>query len=88
MRRLADLSGIGPAMLDDLDFLGIETVDQLATCDADDLYKQLCERTGKRQDPCVLDVFNCAIAQARDPDLPSELRKWWYWSKVRKGGKP
>lgn len=74
-------------MLDDLDVLGVETVEQLASCDADQLYQQLCERTGKRQDPCVLDVFNCAIAQARDPNLPEEQRKWWYWSRMRKATK-
>jgi nucleotidyltransferase/DNA polymerase involved in DNA repair len=87
MRRLADLSGVGPAMLDDFDVLGIKSVEQLARCDADQLYKKLCDRTGKRQDPCVLDVFNCAIAQARDPDLPREQRNWWYWSRLRKGAK-
>ena len=87
MRRLVDLSGVGPAMLDDFDVLGVKSVEQLARCDADQLYQQLCDRTGKRQDPCVLDVFNCAIAQARNPDLPREQRNWWYWSRLRKGAK-
>jgi hypothetical protein len=87
MRRLADLSGIGPAMLDDLNVLGIENVEQLATREGEDLYNELCNRTGKRLDPCVLDTFNCAVAQARDPDLPAEQRNWWYWSKIRKAAR-
>lgn len=86
MRRLADLSGIGPAMLSDFELLGISTVDQLGKQEARQLYNELCRRSGKRQDPCVLDTFACAIAQARDPHLPVEQRYWWYWTKVRKAG--
>ena len=84
MRELADLSGIGPAMLRDFRLLGIETVEQLAGCEPRTLYNELCVRTGKRQDPCVLDTFSCAIAQARNPALPAEQRNWWYWSRARK----
>jgi hypothetical protein len=36
------------------------------------------------QDPCVLDTFRCAVAQAKDPLLPSEQTNWWYWSRIRK----
>jgi hypothetical protein len=84
MIELRDLSGIGPAMLKDLKLLGIETVGQLARQNPKKLYKRLCELTGTRQDPCVLDTFTCAIAQARDPSLPAEQRNWWYWSRQRK----
>jgi hypothetical protein len=31
-----------------------------------------------------MDVLSAAIAQAQDPDLPKEKRRWWYWSKIRK----
>jgi hypothetical protein len=31
-----------------------------------------------------MDVFACAIAQARDPDLPAAQCHWWYWSRRRK----
>ena len=86
-RRLRDLAGIGPAMLKDFDLLGIASVDQLARHDPADLYKELCRLTNSRQDPCVLDTFQCAVAQARDPDLPIEQRNWWYWSRLRKAGK-
>lgn len=84
MRRLKDLSGIGPKMLKDFEKLGVKSVEQLSKRDGRRLYDQLCELTGTRQDPCVEDTFVCAVAQARDPRLPVEQRNWWYWSRVRK----
>ncbi len=83
-RRLRDLAGIGPAMLKDLELLGIQNVDQLRKQDGRKLYQRLCELTGTRQDPCVEDTLVCAVAQSRDPLLPAEKRNWWYWSRVRK----
>ena len=83
MVQLRDLEGIGPAMLRDFDQLGIRSVAELAEQDPQELYERLSRITGTRQDPCVLDVFTCAVAQARDPELPDEQRKWWYWSRVR-----
>jgi Pathogenicity locus len=84
-RKLGDLAGVGPAMLKDFQVLGIRSVPQLAREDGRRLYERLCDKTGTRQDPCVEDVLVCAVAQARDPDLPVDQRNWWYWSRVRKG---
>ncbi len=86
MRALSDLAGIGRAMLRDFELLGIKSVHHLAHQDGDHLYLELQRITGTRQDPCVLDVFRCAIAQAQNPDLPLEQRNWWYWSRLRKAG--
>jgi nucleotidyltransferase/DNA polymerase involved in DNA repair len=83
-RQLRDLRGVGRAMLQDLAGLGIASVEQLARQDATDLYVRMCQLSGQRQDPCVHDVFRCAIEQARDPRLPREQRDWRYWSNVRK----
>jgi hypothetical protein len=83
-RRLRDLSGVGPSIERDLVSLGIQSVMQLARADGRKLYDRLCRQTGKRQDPCVWDVFECAIAQARHPDLPAEQRNWWFYSRSRK----
>ncbi len=82
-RRLKDLAGIGPATLADFKLLEIHSVDQLAVQDPDELYLRLCDRTGVKHDICCLDVFRCAIAQARNPALPAEQRNWWYWSRLR-----
>jgi len=87
MRKLGDLSGIGKAMLGDFALLRIGSVEELAAADPEHLYNELSEQTGTRQDPCVLDTFRCAVAQARDPRLPKEQCNWWYWSRLRKAGK-
>ena len=83
-RQLKDLVGIGPAMLEDLELLGIETVAQLRRRSPHRMYRELCRLRGQRIDPCCLDVFVAAVAQAKDPQLPVEQRQWWYWSKIRK----
>lgn len=87
-RHLLDLRGVGPSIAADLHQLGIFTVDQLAQSDGRELYDRLCALTGVRQDPCVEDTFVCAVAQARNSDLPTEQRNWWYWSRLRKRGVP
>ncbi|MBL8238023.1 MAG: hypothetical protein JNM66_11420 [Bryobacterales bacterium] len=74
-------------MLADFALLRISSVEQLAEADGDRLYEELCERTGTRQDPCVLDTLRCAVAQARNPRLAKEQCNWWYWSRQRKAGR-
>jgi hypothetical protein len=83
-RELGDLVSIGPAMLRDFEMLGVKSVAQLAREEPGELYQRLCEITGQRQDPCVLDTFCAAVAQARDPELPPQQAQWWYWSRKRK----
>jgi Pathogenicity locus len=85
-RQLADLISIGPAMLRDFDMLGIHSVAELAKQEPQKMYERLNRKTGQRQDPCVLDTFCAAVAQARNPRLPAEKCQWWYWSKIRKSG--
>ena len=84
MRQLRSLSGIGDAMMDDFAVLGIGTVEQLAGANPDELYERLCAIRQARIDVCCLDVFRCAVAQARDPELPVDQTKWWWWSRQRK----
>ncbi len=86
-RQLEDLISVGPAMRRDFELLGIRTVAQLARANPQQLYQRLCRATGERQDPCVLDVFQAAVAQARNPRLPAEKCVWWYWSRKRKAGR-
>lgn len=85
-RRLEDLISIGPAMLRDFEVLGIRSVGQLARQNPQRMYARLNGISGERQDPCVLDVFCAAVAQARNPRLPAEQCQWWYWSRKRKAG--
>jgi nucleotidyltransferase/DNA polymerase involved in DNA repair len=83
-RQLKDLISIGPAMLKDLEQLGIKSVPQLAKRQPMKMYQRLQRLTGQRVDPCVLDTFEAAVAQARNPRLPAEKCQWWYWSRKRK----
>jgi hypothetical protein len=83
-RQLRDLISVGPAIERDFHMLGVRSVPQLAKQDPQKLYSQLERLTGTRQDPCVLDVFRAAVAQARNPRLPAQQCQWWYWSRKRK----
>jgi hypothetical protein len=83
-RDLKDLISVGPAMIEDFRKLGITRVAQLRGRDPRKLYDRLCRITGERQDPCVLDVFHAAVAQADNPNLPHEKCRWHYWSRLRK----
>ena len=83
-RQLGDLISIGPAMLKDFEMLGIRSVEELARRDPQRMYEKMERLTGQRQDPCVLDTFCAAVAQAKNPRLPAEKCQWWWWSKKRK----
>ncbi len=71
-------------MLEDFELLKVRTVEQLAGEDGLELYERLNAARGVRHDPCVLDTFRCAVAQARNSGLPAEQTNWWYWSRIRK----
>ena len=83
-RQFGDLISIGPAMLRDLELLGIRSVGQLARQNPRRLYDKLGRVARQHQDICVLDVFCAAVAQARNPRLAAEKCQWWWWSKKRK----
>lgn len=84
-RKLGDLISVGPAILKDFERLGIGSIAQLRKSDPQSLYRRLCRLTRQRQDICVLDVFQAAVAQARNPRLPAQRCVWWYWSRRRRG---
>jgi hypothetical protein len=83
-RKLADLISIGPAMLRDFEMLGIRSVAELAKQNPQRMYEKMDRMTGQRQDPCVLDTFSAAVAQAKNPRLAAEKCQWWWWSRQRK----
>jgi hypothetical protein len=83
-RQLIDLISVGPSIRGDFAKLGITKIRQLAKANPKQLYDRLCRLTGERQDPCVLDVFTAAVAQAKNPRLPAAQCQWWYWSRARK----
>lgn len=83
-RELKDLISIGPAMLRDLELLGVHNLAQLAKQDPHKLYDRLGRIASQHQDICVLDTFCAAVAQAKNPRLAAEQCQWWWWSRKRK----
>ena len=78
--RLEQLPNIGPSIAADLRSIGIAHPGQLASRDAFALYRALCECSGKRQDPCVLDTFMAACEFMRGaPASP-----WWAYTARRR----
>ncbi len=50
------------------EMMGIRSVAELAKQESGKMYDKLCKLTGQRQqDPCVLDTFEVAVAQAVNP---------------------
>jgi len=80
VETLTDLPNIGPALAKELRFIGIETPQQLKGRDPRELYNKLCTKSGKRHDPCVLDVF----MSITDFMNGGEPRVWWDYTKERK----
>lgn len=77
---LEQLPNVGPSLAADLRLIGIHTPQQLAGRDAFVLYQALCAKTGKRQDPCVLDTFMAAVDFMRG----AAASPWWAYTPQRK----
>ena len=78
--RLEQLPNIGPSVAALLRRIGIEHPRDLRHADPLALYRRLCEATGRRQDPCVLDTFLAAtdFMQGAAP------APWWAYTAQRK----
>lgn len=82
MRMTDDLQtipGVGPSIAADLRSLGVAKVADLKRANPQSLYDRLCERTGVRQDRCLLYTFRCAVYYASRPVHEPEKLKWWNW---------
>ena len=80
LKTLTDLPNIGKASAADLRLLGINKPSDLIGRSPAEMYKDLCEKTGVRHDPCVMDVF-MSITRFMDGDEP---RVWWAYTAERK----
>ena len=80
LERLTDLPNVGPAIVDDLRLIGIETPTDLVGRSPVELYHALSSIKGRRQDPCVLDVF-ISLVRFMDGEEP---RAWWEYTAERK----
>ncbi len=78
--RLEQLPNVGPALAADLRLIGIAEPSDLRGKDAFVLYQALCQKTGQRHDPCVLDTFMAVADFMRGaPAAP-----WWNYTAERK----
>lgn len=80
VRTFTDLPNIGKAMAGDFVALGYTSPQQLAGVDPYDLYQRLCEHSGVRQDPCVLDTF-MSVTRFLEGEAP---QPWWAYTAERK----
>ena len=80
LRELQKLPNVGPAIAEDLVLLGVRRVEDLKSRNADEMYSQLCSKTGSRQDPCVWDTFAAVVDYAHT----GQPRKWWEFTQERK----
>lgn len=80
VKNLTDLPNIGKKMEKDLRQIGIDTPLQLINKSPYEMYKELCYKTGKSHDPCVVDVF-ISVTRFMAGEDP---QPWWHYTKERK----
>jgi hypothetical protein len=77
---LQQIPNIGPSIAANLRLIGVLSPHDLLGKDPYKLYDGLCQTTGVRQDPCVIDVFIAAVRfMAGEPAKP-----WWKYTPERK----
>lgn len=77
---LEQIPNIGVSLAADLRSIGIAEPRELVGRDPYVLYAALCERSGQRQDPCVLDSFMAAT----DFMGGAAAAPWWHYTVQRK----
>ena len=78
--RLEDLPNVGKASADDLHLIGIEHPKDLIGQEPAEMYERLCVISGKRHDPCVIDVFMSIVHFMES----GESLPWWSFTESRK----
>ncbi len=80
MTDLKQIPNVGPAIAAKLRLVGISSPEALPGKDPYEMYEDLCDITGVRHDPCLLDVF---IAAVRFMD-GEPAKPWWKYTPERK----
>ncbi len=75
-----DLPKIGKAIAADLRLVNIKHPQDLINKDPYQLYDDLCSITGKKHDPCVIDVFLSVVDFMEGGDA----KPWWDYTAERK----
>lgn len=80
LENLESIPNVGPAIASKLRLLGYKLPTDLKGENPYDMYKKICQLTGKRHDPCLLDVFLSAVSFCNG-DPP---KSWWEFTAERK----
>lgn len=80
VKQFTDLPNVGKATAEDLRLLGFRSPEQLANECPFEMYERLCQITGRRHDPCVIDVF-MSVTHFLNGELP---HPWWKFTEMRK----
>jgi len=80
VKQLIDLPNVGKATAHDLRLLGFPTPGHIVGACPFAMYERLCQQTGQRHDPCVIDVF-MSITSFLQGEPP---RPWWEFTEARK----
>lgn len=84
VKEFQDIPNVGPAMARDFCLLGIHKPADLIKKDPFKLYQKMCQVSGVRQDPCVLDTYIAVI----DFMNGAPARPWYFYTKDRKKDYP
>lgn len=80
IKKFQDIPNVGKAIERDLILLGIKKPIELIGKDPYQMYSDLCNVTGNRHDPCVVDVFISAVRYMEG----GPPKKWWEFTNERK----
>jgi hypothetical protein len=83
LSQLISLKSVGPSLASMLYAIGYGTLSSLVDANPKEMYEKLNRQFTTHFDPCVEDVFRCAVAQATYAELPKEGLDWWYWTPYR-----
>ncbi len=79
MTDLKKIPGVGEKIAEDLQSLGIMSVEELKGKNPEKLYNDLCSMAGTKIDRCLLYVLRCAVYYASHKKHDTKLLKWWNW---------
>lgn len=73
------IPGVGKAIEEDLQQIGIRSVADLVGKDPEKLYDTMCKAQSVKLDRCMLYVLRCAVYFASHSSHDPEKLKWWNW---------
>lgn len=80
IKKFQDIPNVGKAIEKEFILLGLKEPFELVGMDPYQMYNDLCNMTGTRIDPCLLDVFISAVRYMEG----GPVRKWWEFTAERK----